>query len=267
MIITRFPTLPETTLTAVNTLGQWLALNDFAGKPHPVHADCVILAGNAVIPTIDAACQIAARDKAPLLISGGIGHSTPFLYAAIARHPRYNVIRTTGRSEAAIIADIARQFWRIPAERLLLEDKSTNCGENARMSCELLQAQLPQARTVLVVQDPTMQRRTMATFAHLAAAQPRGVRFLSWPGFTPQLRNGQRGLSFTPREEGLWAVDRYLSLILGEVPRLRDDEQGYGPRGRNFIAHVDCPASVEVAWHTVQADDTLNAALRDRALR
>lgn len=267
MIITRFPTLPETTLAAVNTLGQWLAQNDFAGKPHPVQADAIILAGNAVIPTIDAACQLAARARAPLLISGGIGHSTPFLYAAIARHPRYNVIRTTGRSEAAIIGDIARQFWRIPADRILAEDKSTNCGENARLSCELLHATLPTARRVLVVQDPTMQRRTMATFARVSAEQSLDIRFLSWPGVTPQLRNGQRGLSFTPREDGLWAADRYLSLILGEVPRLRDDEQGYGPRGRNFIAHVDFPASVETAWRTLQTDDTLNAALRDRALR
>lgn len=267
MIITRFPTLPDTTLAAVNTLGQWLALNDFAGKPHPVQADCIILAGNAVIPTIDAACQLAARAKAPLLVSGGVGHSTPFLYAAIARHPRYNVIRTTGRSEAAIIGDIARQFWRIPPERILLEDKSTNCGENARLSCELLRRQLPQASRVVVVQDPTMQRRTMATFARVSEAHPGNVRFLSWPGVTPLLRNGQRGLSFTPREEGLWATDRYLSLILGEIPRLRDDEQGYGPRGRNFIAHVEFPASIDAAWRTLQNDDTLNAALRDRALR
>ncbi|STD42197.1 Uncharacterised protein [Edwardsiella tarda] len=39
-----------------------------------------------------------------------------------------------------------------------------------------------------------------------------------------------------------------MSLLLGEIPRLRDDAQGYGPRGRDFIAHVDLPDEVEAAF-------------------
>ena len=39
----------------------------------------------------------------------------------------------------------------------------------------------------------------------------------------------------------------------GEVPRLRDDEQGYGPRGRGFIAHVDVPDDVEAAHASLLA--------------
>jgi len=53
---------------------------------------------------------------------------------------------------------------------------------------------------------------------------------------------------------------------MGEVPRLRDDEQGYGPRGRNFIVHVDFPAEIEAAWRTMLADPTLTATLKERAL-
>jgi hypothetical protein len=37
----------------------------------------VVLAGNAVIPTIDFACRLAAH-AVPLLISGGIGHPPRF---------------------------------------------------------------------------------------------------------------------------------------------------------------------------------------------
>lgn len=117
MNTTPFPALSAETLLAVNTVGQWLAQNDFSGE-QPYSSDCVVLAGNAVIPTIDAACRIAKAQGVPLLISGGIGHSTPFLYAVISRHPRYHTIRTTGRAEAAILADIANQFWHIPAENL-----------------------------------------------------------------------------------------------------------------------------------------------------
>lgn len=266
MFMTRFPILPEKTLKAVNVLGRWLAQNEFDGKPLPGQADCIVLAGNAVIPTIDAACELAAAHKLPLVISGGIGHSTPFLYSAIARHPRYNKVRTTGRTEAAIIGDIARQFWKIPAEKLILEERSTNCGENARFSWALIRERSVPVKTLVVVQDPTMQRRTMATFAHVLADVNDEVRCVSYPGFTPSLNNGSHGLTFLPRREGLWPVERYLSLLPGELARLRDDSQGYGPNGRGFIVHVDMPEDIASAWEIMQADETLMPALQARAL-
>lgn len=62
MIPTIFPCLPGSTLSAVNTVGQWLAQDDLQpGKS----VDMVILAGNAVIPTIEAACRLAAEQGCP----------------------------------------------------------------------------------------------------------------------------------------------------------------------------------------------------------
>ncbi len=46
-----------------------------------------MLAGNAVIPTIDAACRLAGAQAVPLLISGGVGHSTGYLYEAVRQIP------------------------------------------------------------------------------------------------------------------------------------------------------------------------------------
>lgn len=266
MQITTFPALPGETLAAANTLGEWLAQNDFADKPAPVRADVVILAGNAVIPTIDAACALAAAQNTPLLVSGGVGHSTTFLYAAVARHPRYNVLRTTGRSEAAIIADIGRHFWQLDEAQLLIEDKSTNCGENARFSVDMLLTRGIKPKTAMIVQDPTMQRRTVATFARVSQHCSDAPHWLSWPGFTPRLCNTAEGLAFQPQQEGVWSVDRYLSLLMGEVPRLRDDVNGYGPTGRDFLVHVDFPQAVEAAWQVLTADKTLAAALSSRSL-
>jgi hypothetical protein len=48
--------------------------------------------------------------------------------------------------------------------------------------------------------------------------------------------------------QGVWGVERFISLLLGEVVRLRDDPNGYGPKGKNFIDHVEIPAAVEAAW-------------------
>lgn len=263
---TTMPQLTDSTLSAANILGGWLAQNDLSSHSRLDDAELVILAGNAVIPTIDAACRIAKEQQIPLLISGGIGHSTTFLYAAIARHPRYNILRTTGRTEAAILADIAHQFWHIPGEKIWVEDQSTNCGENARFSCALLRQATKTIETVIVVQDPTMQRRTMATFERVTRDDPQAPRWLSFPGFVPELTEQGDGVDFAPTAEGLWSVDRYLSLITGELPRLRDDETGYGPRGCDFIAHVDIPQAVEDAWLHLQHDAALIDLLNRRSL-
>lgn len=92
-----------------------------------------------------------------------------------------------------------------------------------------------------------MQRRTMATFLRVTRDEPHAPRWLSFHGFIPELAQRQDGVDFVPAAEGLWSVDRYLSLITGELPRLRDDATGYGPCGRDFIAHVDIPQNVEQA--------------------
>ncbi|RIG31652.1 hypothetical protein CUA56_25275, partial [Shigella boydii] len=59
----------------------------------------------------------------------------------------------------------------------------------------------------------------------------------------------------------------YLSLLTGELPRLHDDSDGYGPRGRDFIVHVDFPAEVIQARQTLKHDAVLIEAMESRSLR
>ena len=258
--------LSENTLAAANLLGRWLAQNDFTEQPEAHESQLVVLAGNAVIPTIDAACQLVSQYGGTLLISGGIGHSTSFLYEAIARHPHYRSIETQGKPEAVLLAEIAHRFWAIPRERIVVEDRSTNCGENAWFTRTMMEQQGISAHQATVVQDPTMQRRTMATFARVWQDVGDAPRWFSYPGFTPELVNTPDGIAWKQPVEGLWSVTRYLSLILGELPRLRDDAQGYGPRGKDFIAHVDIPDAVETAWQQLSTDPQLRHALASRTL-
>ncbi len=189
------------------------------------------------------------------------------MYSTIAQHPHYNTIRTTGRAEATILADIAHQFWHIPQEKIWIEDQSTNCGENARFSIALLNQLAERVHTTIVVQDPTMQRRTMATFRRITGDNPDAPRWLSYPGFVPQLGNDAGSVTFANPLTGLWPVERYLSLLTGELPRLRDDSDGYGPRGRDFIVHVDFPSEVTQAWQLLQHDAVLIEAMESRSLR
>ena len=266
MLSTTFPALQATTIEAINTLGEWLSHNEFDAPPAVSDGELIILAGNAVIPTIDAACQLAANTELPLLITGGIGHSTTFLYGAIAKHPLLNTIPTTGRAEAAILKDIATQFWKIPAEKVLTEEKSSNCGENARFSYDLMQTLHITPKSVIIVQDPTMQRRTVATFERVWQGEAHQPHWRSWPGVVPVLERHATRTTFTLDEKGLWPVERYISLVLGEIPRIRDDAQGYGPQGRDFITHVDIPAAVIDAWEILARDAALAQLMHERGL-
>ena len=259
----QFPSLPEAVLAAANQLGAWLAQDDLPQDPQ---IELVVLAGNAVIPTIDFACRLAAHHAVPLLISGGIGHSTSFLYQSVLNDPRYSTIPVDDRAEAHILADIAHQFWAIPREHIVVEDRSTNCGENARFTRQMLEHNGIAHRTGVVVQDPTMQRRTMATFARVWQDDPRAPTWYSAPGCSPVLCNGRDGVTFSGEEAGLWPVGRYLALILGELPRLADNPQGYGPLGKGFIAHVDIPPDIAQAWQTLRDDRLLADALSARQL-
>ena len=52
----------------------------------------------------------------------------------------------------------------------------------------------------------------------------------------------------------MWDMDRYITLLMGEIPRLSDSKDGYGPNGKNFIAHVDIPEEVVKAFSELQQE-------------
>ncbi|MCB6769108.1 YdcF family protein, partial [Phocaeicola vulgatus] len=52
----------------------------------------------------------------------------------------------------------------MPDKAFLIESKSTNSGENAIFSLEILHSLDAVPEKVLLMNDPTLQRRTRATF-------------------------------------------------------------------------------------------------------
>ena len=232
----------------INTLAAWLAL-DHMPADGTLEVDLAILAGHAVLPNVEGVIALAKKYQLPLLISGGIGHSTVLLAEMIANHPLYRQIPTQGKSEAELLGDMARVFAALPDDQLLLETASRNCGENAAFSQNLLDEQKWQPQHVLLVQDPLMQRRTWETFRYQWRDRADAPEFISWPVFVPQVMMdaGMLRIICAP-PQGLWSMERFLSLLMGEIQRLRDDENGYGPRGKGFLGHVDIPDEVEAGW-------------------
>lgn len=53
---------------------------------------------------------------------------------------------------------------------------------------------------------------------------------------------------------GMWQPERYLTLLMGEIPRLSDNKDGYGPKGTGYIAHVDIPEEVMIAFNHLKGN-------------
>ena len=210
----------------ISLLARFLA----APTPLPNKADLIVVLGSALPVNATYGAQLFHQGLAPfVLISGGIGHSTPSLWANLEEEG----IEGEDRAEADIFHDLMVGRYRVPAEKILVESVSTNCGSNAVQSKRLLDKVGLQPQSMILIQDPTMQRRTHASFQQ---SFPESALF-SAPPFIPTVTPA--GLE----NEG-WSFDRFLELILGEIPRFA----AYGPEGQGFIAHTDVPNEVHSAW-------------------
>jgi uncharacterized SAM-binding protein YcdF (DUF218 family) len=237
----------------INALARYLALDDFGGAP-PASGDLrsvgvVALFGNQVVATLARACELAQiATHTTLLFSGGIGHSTRLLYENLDADPHIKAqgVLYPEMPEAEMYAAFAQSVFSIPAGRILVENRSRNAGENARFSIGTLNDAALAGQTVLLLQDPSMQRRAILTWQREAELADAKGQLLSHSAFVPfveaatdgtfRLRHGQA--------TGSWSFARLTALLMGEIRRLRDDENGYGPHGQNFIAHVDIPEPV-----------------------
>jgi uncharacterized SAM-binding protein YcdF (DUF218 family) len=233
----------------MNRIAAYLARRDVASLSPAVvpRADVLVLCGSAVLAAIDIAATAFHDGVADrLLVSGGVGHSTPYLRQTVREDPRYGDVPTHARPESAIITEILRRHHAVPDAAILIEDKSINCGENAKLSVELLQLKPWKLRSILLLQDPTMQRRTHECFRR-SLRDAAGVGVFSYAPFVPTVpATATRDARNVHDEDGrtVWSMRRFTALLLGEMRRLHDDEQGYGPRGADFIDHVDIPSDV-----------------------
>lgn len=95
------------------------------------------------------AADLFLQGYAPhIIFSGGFGNLT---------------IGVFDRPEADMFADIAIARG-VPKEHVIIENKSTNTGENIQFTKQLLKERKLTFDTFILVQKPYMERRTYATF-------------------------------------------------------------------------------------------------------
>jgi uncharacterized SAM-binding protein YcdF (DUF218 family) len=155
---------------------------------------------------------------APLLIfSGGLGSITRRMW----REP-----------EATQFAKIAIAMG-VPADRILIEDRSTNTGENVLFTRRLLADKGLDPRTFIVVQKPYMERRSFATFRK------------QWPEKEILVTSPRASFDeyLAAYSNEAISTDDVISIMVGDLQRIRV----YPEKG--FQIHQDVPDEVWDAYN------------------
>ena len=241
---------------AINTLGEFLGMRDVPKLTQKAlmqrfgfaRVDVMVLFGGSILCGGDVLADAMRAGVAErYVIVGGAGHTTETLRQQMCT--ALPGINTEGRTEAELFAAYLRRRCGLVPDAL--ECRSTNCGNNITFLLELLRQKGWPCRRILLTQDAAMQRRMDAV---LRKEGGDAVTPVNYAAYRVQVVCTQSGLAFQQTPAGMWTMERYISLLLGEIPRLTDDADGYGPRGKGFLAHVEVPSQAAEAFSLLRAE-------------
>jgi len=136
--------IPEEVLRLAETLWDYHHMRHSLRK-----CDCVFALGSHDLRVAEHAARLILDGWAPLLVlSGGYGKLTRHLWS---------------EPEARMFARVAIDMG-IPEEWIIVEDRSTNTGENVIFTRRTLDERGSAPRSFILVQKPYMERRAYATF-------------------------------------------------------------------------------------------------------
>ena len=238
----------------INTLAKFLGTRDIDAlnqeelfKRYGIHqVDVMVLFGGSILEggnvLVSGIKNFVAKKY---IIVGGAGHTTDTLRQVV--HLEYPDITTTDLSEAEIFQKYIKHVYGCKAD--YLETKSTNCGNNITYLLDLLKDNNISFKSIILSQDASMQRRMAAG---LKKYVKEGVTIIKYATYCAKVLNQDEDLVFEDNIHGMWSINRYVNLLMGEIPRLSDDANGYGPNGKNYIAHVDIPENVKIAFEELK---------------
>ena len=157
--------------------------------------DAIFVMGSHDLRVAEYAAELFKQGWAPWIIfSGGVAHIGDLL--------------KTGweKTEAEIFADVAKKHG-VPEDCIILENQSTNAGENFLFTSRLLKEQNRNFHSFIVVQKPYMERRAFATGKKL---WPDKKIIITSPPF-----------SYEEYVSGPIPKDTIINIIVGDVQRIK----------------------------------------------
>ncbi len=159
-------------------------------------ADLILVLGSHDIGVAQRGVELFLDGYASLILfSGGFGVYTKKLWQ---------------ETEADKFAKIAIKMG-VPKDNVLIENKSTNTGENIKFSYQLLEEKNITAQSIILVQKPYMERRTYATFKK------------QWPKQEVKIMVTSPQISFEdyPKENGFNTFDMVVNVMVGDLQRIK----------------------------------------------
>lgn len=183
-----------------------------------VKSDCILALGSHDTRVAERAAELYHQGWAPLLIfSGGLGRLTEGLWT---------------ETEGDLFARIAMEKG-VPPQNILIENRSTNTGENIRFVRQLLHEKSLSPQTFIVVQKPYMERRALATFEK------------AWPGKGFVVTSPQ--IAFEDYPTGDITPEQVINIMLGDLQRIKIYPQ------KGFQTYQEIPADVWQAFEKLVA--------------
>ena len=180
-------------------------------------ADCIFILGNHDLRVAERGAELYLKGLAPfVVISGGLGKITKKIWKM-----------TEAEKFAEIVHDLG-----VPREKVILETKATNTGENLIFTRDLLTKRDVKVNSIIAVNKPYMERRTYATFGKLWTVDEIMVT-------SPQIEFKEYIDAYT---HGEITKDEIISVMVGDLQRIKI----YAERG--FQIYQDIPQNVWKAY-------------------
>ncbi|HEY5391912.1 MAG TPA: YdcF family protein [Hanamia sp.] len=184
----------------------------------PEKSDCILALGSHDLRVAERSAELYLDGFAPLLImSGGLGNFTKEMWT---------------EKEADKFAAIAIQKG-VPENAILIENKSTNTGENILFTQKLLEEKRLHPKSFIVVQKPYMERRSYATFKK------------HWPDKSLIVTSPQISFKEYPTQE--ISMEKVINIMVGDLQRIKI----YPKKG--FQIYQEIPAEVWNAFEKLVA--------------
>lgn len=201
--------ITQETLILAKKLWDYHHLNHTLEKAH-----CILTLGSHDVRVAERAAELYLNGWAPLVIfSGGLGRLTEGVWT---------------QTEADRFAKIAINKG-VPKQAILIENKSTNTGENILLTQRLLNENHLHPHSFIVVQKPYMERRSFATFKK------------HWPDKKLVVTSPQ--ISFEDYATAEISLEQVINIMAGDLQRI----QLYAEKG--FQIYQEIPHEV---WHAYE---------------
>jgi uncharacterized SAM-binding protein YcdF (DUF218 family) len=173
---------------------------DFMKLDQPLRkVDCLLVMGSHDLRVAEYGARLFLDGWAPFMIcSGGLGNLTRSQWH---------------EAEAVKFARVARKMG-VPHERILVEDKSTNTGENVTFTKLMLESKDLHPQSFILVHKPYMERRALATFQKL------------WPERQAIVTSPPQAFEEYPTKT--ISRHRMINIMVGDFQRLQNyPEKGF----------------------------------------